>query len=55
MASKKKHAERSHRSYHNPKPFADFEKRAVLKTNKKARTASIMERLKSMFHRTTNK
>ena len=55
MATKKKHAERSHRSYHTPKPFADFERKSVAKTYKKAQTASVLERVKALFHRTTSK
>ena len=55
MATKTKHMERSHRSYHNPKPFASFEQRAKLKTAKKEHSATFLSRLKALFHRTTNK
>lgn len=55
MTSRAKHMERSHRSYHNPKPFADFEQKAKLKGAKKEHTATFVERLKQLFHRTTNK
>ena len=55
MATKQKHMERSHRSYHNPKPFGEFERKAKLKTGQKARSASLADFVKSLLHRTTNK
>lgn len=58
MATKTKHMERSHRSYHNPKPFASFERKAeALKGQKaqKVQKASLRDKLKSLYHRTTNK
>jgi len=47
--------ERSHRSYHDQKPFANFEHRAKVKNVKKKNAATLGERLKALFHRTTNK
>ena len=55
MASKKKHMERSHRSYHNPKPFASFEHRAAVKTSTKDYKKTLWDKVKSLFRRTTNK
>lgn len=55
MTSRAKHMERSHRSYHQPKPFASFEQKAKVKTGKKARSASLANFVKSLLHRTTNK
>jgi len=55
MASKTKHMERSRRSYHNPKPFASFENRALIKDGQKAKKETLRERIKALFHRTTNK
>ena len=55
MASKKKHMERSHRSHHNPKPFAHFEHNAVSAAHNKEKTASLIERMKAFFHRMTSK
>lgn len=55
MATAKKHMERSHRSYHATKPYADFERKATLKKGQKEQGKSIFEALKSLFHRTTNK
>lgn len=55
MATRTKHMERSHRSYHNPKPFASFEKRAEALKGQKVQKASLLDKLKSLYHRTTNK
>ena len=55
MATAKKHMERSHRSYHNAKPFADFERKAKIKQTKKENKKNFMGIFKSLFHRTTNK
>lgn len=56
MATKTKHVARSHRSYHNPKPFANFEKKALtVKETREARKSGLLSSLKSLFHRTTNK
>lgn len=55
MANKTKHMERSRRSYHNPKPFASFENRALIKDGQKAQGATFLDRMKALFHRTTNK
>lgn len=63
MAGRKKHMERSHRSYHNPKPFAQFESRANIKLAQKVTRLSLMDRMKKtvknavqkVFHRTTDK
>lgn len=55
MTSRAKHMERSHRSYHNPKPFGEFERKAKVRTVQKERRKSILESLKTFFHRTTNK
>lgn len=55
MSTKQKHMERSRRSYHNQKPFGEFERRAKVKTGQKARSASLANFVKSALHRTTNK
>ncbi len=63
MASKKKHMERSRRSYHNPKPFGTFVRKANIKTAQKVTKLSLMDRAKKtvknavqkVFHRTTDK
>ena len=55
MATAKKHMERSHRSYHAAKPFADFERKANYKKGQKEQRKSMLESLKAFFHRTTNK
>lgn len=55
MATAKKHMERSHRSYHDPKPFARFEAKANLKKAQETKRKTIGEMIKSLFHRTTNK
>ena len=55
MATKTKHKERSCRSYHDPRPFASFERKANVKKDQKARKVTLREVLKSLFHRTTNK
>lgn len=55
MANRRKHMERSHRSYHNPKPFAHFEAKAQVKKYHETKRKSIFEMMKSFFHRTTNK
>ena len=55
MATAKKHMERSHYSYHEPKPFAQFEARAKVKAARKIQKKTIGERIKAFFHRTTNK
>ena len=48
MATAKKHMERSHRSYHNPKPFADFESKARFKAYQEEQK-SFFGRLASLF------
>ena len=55
MATAKKHMERSHRSYHTAKPYADFERKATLKKGQNEQAKSILEAVKQAFHRTTNK
>lgn len=55
MATKTKHMERSHRSYHNPKPFGNFERRAAVKKSQKVQRTSLKDRLSALLHRTTNK
>lgn len=55
MATAKKHMARSHRSYHNQKPFAIFEQKAIVKKNEKVQKQSVLEMVKALFHRTTNK
>lgn len=55
MANRKKHMERSHRSYHNPKPFAKFEAKAQMKTVRKEKRKTLGEMVKAFFTRTTNK
>lgn len=63
MAGRVKHMERSHRSYHNPKPFAQFESRANIKLAQRVTKLSLMDRMKKtvkdavqkVFHRTTDK
>lgn len=55
MATKTKHMERSHRSYHDPKPFASFERKADWMKGQKIQRASFLEKFKALFHRTTNK
>ena len=63
MAGRIKHMERSHRSYHNPKPFAQFERKANFKAYAKVTRLSLMDRAKKtvknavqkVFHRTTDK
>lgn len=49
MAGRKKHMERSRRSYHNPKPFAQFERRANVKLAQRVTRLSIMDRAKKFF------
>lgn len=51
MATKNKHRERSHRSYHKNVDFSDFERKAKVKSIKKEQK-SFFDKL---FHRTTNK
>lgn len=51
MATTTKHMERSKRSYHNAKPFADFEKKAAVKKYREEK-GKFFSRL---FHRMTNK
>ena len=66
MAGRIKHMERSHRSYHNYKPFATFERKANIKLAQKVTRLSLMDRVKKtvknaknavqkVFHRTTDK
>lgn len=55
MATKTKHMERSRRSSHNPKPFASFERKAVVMKEQKTNRKGFLEGLKQLFHRTTNK
>ena len=55
MATANKHRERSHRSYHEAKPFAQFEARAKIKQAGKVRKKTFADVIKSLFHRTTNK
>ena len=55
MATAKKHMERSHRSYHAAKPFAQFEAKAQMKKVREIKRKTLMETFKSLFHRTTNK
>lgn len=56
MATKTKHLERSRRSSHNPKPFGNFERKAVVvKEARKAKKDGILESLKKLFHRTVKK
>ena len=55
MATKTKHMERSHRSYHDPKPFGLFEQKANWRKGQKIQKATFLEKFKSLFHRTTNK
>lgn len=55
MATAKKHMERSHRSYHNAKPFAQFEAQATAKAYSEAHKTSFIEMLKTFLHKTTNK
>lgn len=51
MATAVKHMKRSHRSYNNLKPFADFERKAQIKKSKKENKGFFAK----LFHRTTNK
>ncbi len=58
MATKNKHMERSHRSYHKNVDFSDFERKANIKQVKKASqksSAGLLGKLKQTFHRMTNK
>lgn len=55
MATAKKHMERSHRSHHASKPFANFEMKAGMKKAQEVQRKSILEMVKSLFHRTTSK
>lgn len=55
MATAKKHMERSHRSYHNPKPFAHFASKAMYAKAQETKRKTIGEMIKSLFQRTTNK
>ena len=55
MASKKKHMERSHRSYHNPKPFASFERNDAFKASTKDYKPTLLDRVENLFHRTKKK
>lgn len=55
MAGRAKHMARSHRSYHNPKPFLDFERKANFKAAKEQKRKSMMEVLKAFFHRNQSK
>lgn len=55
MATKMKHMERSHRSYHNSKPFASFERKAKAVKSQKAQKSTFWNSLKSLYARTTNK
>lgn len=55
MATAKKHMERSHRSHHNPKPFAHFASKSMYKAAQETKRITIIEMIKSLFHRTTDK
>lgn len=55
MATAKKHMERSHRSHHDPKPFAHFEAKAMYAKAQETKRRTIGEMIKSLFQRTTNK
>lgn len=55
MATAKKHMERSRRSYHTVKPYADFERNANYKKGEKAQRKSVLEAIKAFLHRTTKK
>lgn len=52
MAGRAKHAERSHRSYHNPKPFGSFYQKASTTAANKAKR-SLADSIKSFFHKKT--
>lgn len=51
MATAVKHMQRSHRSYNEVKPFADFERKAKIKRASKENKSLFAK----LFHRTTNK
>jgi hypothetical protein len=51
MATKNKHRERSHRSYHKNVDFSDFERKAKAKLADKKQKSFFAK----LFHRTTNK
>ena len=55
MATAKKHMERSHRSHHNPKPFAYFASKSMYKVAQGTKRKTIIEMIESLFQRTTNK
>lgn len=63
MAGRNKHMERSHRSYHNPKPFATFVRKANIKAAQRVTRLSLMDRAKKLvknavqkvLHRTQSK
>lgn len=51
MATKNKHRERSHYSYHNKPDFTDFERKAKVKSSKKEKKSFLAK----LFNRITNK
>ena len=51
MATKNKHRERSHRSYHKNVDFSDFERKAKVKEFKNEQKSLFAK----LFHITTNK
>lgn len=54
MATKNKHRERSHRSYHKNVDFSDFERKAKAKLADK-KQKSFFANFDKLFHRITNK
>ena len=55
MATATKHMLRSHRSYNNVKPFADFERKARIAKYAKESRKENKGFLNALLHRTTNK
>ena len=56
MAGREKHALRSHRTYHKNVDFSDFNRKALIKGARQAQKGlTLLEKLKSLFHKTTNK
>lgn len=56
MAGRVKHMERSHYSYGESNHiFGSFERKASIKKARKVERKTLVEGLKSFFHKTTNK
>lgn len=55
MAGALKHMQRSHRGYHKNVDFTNFHRKAIFREAKKQQRASLIDKLKNIVHRTTDK